>query len=39
MKQEMASWRWFLASFAFMVIVSFLAGTIAYHLALVAGLK
>jgi ferrous iron transport protein B len=38
MKQEMGSWRWFLASFAFMVVVSFLGGVVAYHLALAVGL-
>ncbi len=39
MKQEMGSWRWFIMSFAFMVVVSFLAGTGAYHLALSFGMK
>jgi ferrous iron transport protein B len=39
MKQEMGGWRWFLSSLAFMVVVSFLAGTIAYHLAAALGLR
>ena len=38
MKQEMGNWRWFLSSFVFMVVISFLAGTAAYHLALAVGL-
>jgi ferrous iron transport protein B len=38
MKQEMGSWRWFLSSFAFMVVISFLGGVVAYHLALAVGL-
>jgi len=39
MKQEMGSWRWFLSSFVFMVVISFLAGTAAYHAALAVGLQ
>jgi ferrous iron transport protein B len=39
MKQEMGSWRWFLSSFAFMVIVSFIAGIIGYHSGLLLGLR
>lgn len=39
MKQEMGNWRWFLASFVFMIVISFLAGTGAYHLALSIGLR
>jgi ferrous iron transport protein B len=39
MKQEMNNWRWFLSSFVFMIIISFLAGTAAYHLALLLGFQ
>ncbi|MGD0230913.1 MAG: ferrous iron transport protein B [Syntrophorhabdales bacterium] len=37
MKQEMGSWRWFISSFVFMLMVSFLGGVVAYHLALSFG--
>jgi ferrous iron transport protein B len=33
MKREMGSWRWFLASILTTLIVSFLAGVLAYHVA------
>ena len=39
MKQEMGSWKWFLSSFAFMVVISFLAGVAGYHLGLAVGLE
>jgi ferrous iron transport protein B len=39
MKQEMGSWRWFLSSFVFMIVISFLAGAVAYHVALALGFK
>ncbi|HUJ89624.1 MAG TPA: ferrous iron transport protein B [Syntrophorhabdales bacterium] len=38
MKQEMGSWRWFLGSLLFMLLVSFLVGVIAFRAALFAGL-
>jgi ferrous iron transport protein B len=38
MKQEMGGWRWFLSSFVFMVILSYLSGMVVYQLALVAGI-
>jgi ferrous iron transport protein B len=38
MKQEMGSWKWFLSSFAFMIIISFIAGTVGYHCGLLLGL-
>ncbi len=38
MKQEMGSWRWFLGSLLFMVLVSYLVGVIAFRAALFAGL-
>lgn len=38
MKKEMGSWRWFLASILTALIVSFLAGILAYHVALWTGL-
>lgn len=34
MRKEMGSWRWFLASILTTLVVSFLAGMLAYHLAL-----
>jgi ferrous iron transport protein B len=37
MKQEMGSWRWFLGSLLFMLLVSFLVGVIAFRVALLAG--
>lgn len=37
MKQEMGGWKWFLASIAFMFVVSFLGGVIAYRMALLFG--
>ena len=39
MKQEMGSWKWFIASFLLMLAISFLGGIIAYHLALAVGLS
>ena len=38
MKQEMGGWRWLIASFAFMLALSFLVGMIAYRIALATGL-
>ena len=38
MKQEMGGWRWFLSSFVFMVVLSYLSGMVVYQLALVAGI-
>jgi ferrous iron transport protein B len=38
MKQEMGSGKWFVASFLFMVLISFLSGTLAYHAALALGI-
>jgi ferrous iron transport protein B len=38
MKQEMASLRWFIASFAVMVFISYGGGIAAYHLALLMGI-
>ena len=38
MKQEMGSWKWFLAAFFFMLIVSFAGGVGAYHLGLYLGM-
>ena len=38
MKQEMGSWKWFLSSFLFMLIVSFCGGVAAYRLGLCLGL-
>ncbi|NWF51739.1 MAG: ferrous iron transport protein B [Nitrospirae bacterium] len=38
MKQEMASWKWFLFSFIVMLLVSFISGTIAYNLVLFLGI-
>jgi ferrous iron transport protein B len=37
MKQEMGSWRWFTGSLAFMLLISYLVGFIAFRLALRAG--
>jgi ferrous iron transport protein B len=37
MKQEMGSWKWFLSSMVFMLLISFLVGFIAFHIALLAG--
>ena len=34
MKHEMGSWKWFISSFLFMVVVSFLGGVAAYHVGL-----
>ena len=38
MKREMGSWKWFSASFALMIAISFSGGVLAYHLALRTGL-
>jgi ferrous iron transport protein B len=38
MKQEMGSWKWFLYSFIFMMIVSFGCGAAAYWLASMLGI-
>lgn len=38
MKQEMGGWKWLIASFGFMLALSFVIGMVAYRLALVAGL-
>ncbi len=38
MKQEMGSWKWFIASFLFMLLISFLGGIAAYHFALLVHL-
>jgi ferrous iron transport protein B len=38
MKQEMGSWRWFLASFISMIIISFLAGVAGYNIGIALGL-
>ena len=38
MKREMGSWKWFASSLVLMLVVSFLGGVIAYHLALWIGL-
>ncbi len=38
MKQEMGSWKWFIASFVVMLVMSFLGGVAAYHLGLALGL-
>jgi ferrous iron transport protein B len=38
MKQEMGSWKWFIASFLFMLLISFLGGIAAYHFALMVHL-
>ncbi|NWF75646.1 MAG: ferrous iron transport protein B [Nitrospirae bacterium] len=38
MKQEMGSWRWFLFSFTFMLIVSYLSGLAVYQFALMIGI-
>ena len=38
MKRELDDWRWFSASFALMLAISFIGGVIAYHLALWIGL-
>jgi Fe2+ transport system protein B len=38
MKQEMGSWKWFIASFLFMLFISFLGGIAAYHFALLVHL-
>lgn len=38
MKQEMNNWRWFTASFLFMLVISFLSGVAAYHAALALGI-
>ena len=37
MKQEMGSWKWFLSSMVFMLLISFLVGLIAFRIALLAG--
>ena len=37
MKQEMGSWKWFLGSMVFMLLISFLVGLIAFRIALFAG--
>jgi ferrous iron transport protein B len=37
MKQEMGSWKWFLGSIVAMLLISFMAGVIAFRLALLAG--
>ncbi len=38
MKQEMGSWRWFLASFIFMILISYGGGVVAYRAALFFGI-
>ncbi len=38
MKQEMGGWRWFLFSFTFMLILSYLSGMAVYRFALMAGI-
>lgn len=38
MKQEMGGWRWFLSSFAFMLILSYLSGVAVYQFALMIGI-
>jgi len=37
MKQEMGSWKWFLGSLLFMLLVSYVVGLMAFRLALLAG--
>lgn len=39
MKQEMGSWKWFLTSFMFMLVISLGGGLAAYHLATYLGLN
>lgn len=39
MKQEMGGGKWFFSSILFMVAISFLAGTTAYHLAAALGMR
>lgn len=38
MKRELDSWKWFGASFALMLAISLIGGTVAYHIALWIGL-
>ncbi len=38
MKQEMGSWKWFLVSFVFMLVVSLAGGLAAYHIGIYLGL-
>ena len=38
MKQEMGSWKWFTAAFGLMLVISFLGGIVAHHLALWMGM-
>ncbi len=38
MKQEMGGWRWFLTSFFFMIVLSYVAGIAVYRSALMFGL-
>lgn len=38
MKQEMGGWRWFLFSFTFMLILSYLSGLAVYQFALMIGI-
>jgi ferrous iron transport protein B len=38
MKQEMGGWRWFLSSFFFMLVLSYLSGMAAYRFAVMVGL-
>ncbi len=38
MKQEMGGWRWFLSSFLFMLVLSYVSGMAVYQFALMVGL-
>lgn len=38
MKQEMGGWRWFLSSFLFMLVLSYVSGMAVYQLALMVGI-
>jgi ferrous iron transport protein B len=38
MRREMGSWKWFLSSFASMLVLSYLMGVIVYQAALLMGM-